>query len=77
MDKQYVLVGRTTKDALSYKGKIIVHDNAEELAYLFPNERVAPLPSYVDDSLTMSLKDHPDMDSVQFPLKLHMNQFRK
>ena len=72
-----VLVGRTTKDALSYKGKILVHDSAEELQFLFPNERVAPLPSYVDDSLTMALKDHPDMQTVQFPLNKHWDQFRK
>jgi hypothetical protein len=74
---KYVLVGRTTKDALSYQGKILVHDSLEELQYLFPNERVAPLPSYVDDSLTMALKDHPDMQMVQFPLNQHMDQFRK
>ena len=74
---KYVLVGRTTKDALSYKGKILVHDNAEELQFLFPNERVAPLPSYYDDSLTMALKDHPDMQTVKFPLNQHWDQFRK
>lgn len=74
---KYVLVGRTTKDALSYGGKIIVHDNKAELEFLFPNERVAPLPSYVDDSLTMALKDHPGMQEVQFPLDQHMDQFRK
>lgn len=73
---KYVLVGRTTKDALSYRGKIIVHDNKAELEFLFPNERVAPLPKYVDSSLTIALKDHPDMDSIQWPLAQHMNQFR-
>lgn len=74
---KYVLVGRTTKDALTYRGKILVHDNKSELEFLFPNERVAALPSYVDDSLTMALKDHPDMDSIQWPLAQNMNQFRK
>lgn len=74
---KYVLIGRTTKDALSYQGKILVHDNKKELEYLFPNERVAPLPRYVDDSLTMALKDHPDMLMVKFPLNKHMDQFRK
>jgi hypothetical protein len=74
---KYVLVGRTTKEPLSYRGKVLVHDNKAELEFLFPNERVAPLPSYFDDSLTMALKDHPDMDTVQFPLNQHMNQFRK
>jgi hypothetical protein len=74
---KYVLIGRTTKDALTYRGMILVHDNKSELEYLFPNERVAPLPSYVDDSLTMALTDHPDMQMVEFPLRQHMDQFRK
>jgi hypothetical protein len=74
---KYCLIGRKTLQPLSYKGKVIVHGDKRELEYLFPNERVAPLPSYYDESLTMALKDHPDMDAVQFPLEQHMNQFRK
>jgi hypothetical protein len=73
---KYVIIGRTTKDALTYRGKIIVHDNKAEMEFLFPYERVAPLPSHVDESLTMALKDHPDMSGVQWPLNQHMNQFR-
>lgn len=74
---KYCLIGRKTLGPLSYRGLVIVHDDKRELEFLFPNERVAPLPSYYDESLTMALKDHPDMDAVQFPLEQHMNQFRK
>lgn len=74
---KYVLIGRTTKEPLTYRGLVLVHDNKAELEYLFPNERVAPMPGWIEDSLTMALKDHPDMEAVQFPLALHMNQFRQ
>lgn len=74
---KYVLVGARTREPLSYRGLVLVHDDKSELEYLFPNERVAPLPSYYDESLTMALKDHPDMSAVQFPLRQHMDQFRK
>ncbi len=74
---KYCLIGRTTKDPLSYKGKVLVHDDKSELEFLFPNERVAPLPKIFSEDLTMALKDHPDMGAVQFPLRDHMNQFRK
>jgi hypothetical protein len=72
----YILVGRTTGEPLSYNGKVLVHPDKSELEFLFPNERVAPKPKWIDDGLTMALKDHPGMDTVQFPLRLHMNQFR-
>lgn len=75
--KQYCLIGRTTAQPLSYRGRVIVHGDKRELEFLFPNERVAPLPSYYDESLTMALKDHPDMDAVVFPLEENMKQFRK
>ncbi len=74
---KYVLVGKTTREPLSYMGRVIVHDNKAELEYLFPYTRVEPLPNYFGDDLTIELKDHPDMDAVQFPIAQHMNQFRK
>lgn len=73
---KYILVGRTSGEPLTYKGRVLVHPDKSELEYLFPNERVAPKPKWIDDGLTMALKDHPDMENVQFPIRLHMNQFR-
>lgn len=75
---KYCLIGRSTKEPLSYQGRVIVHNNKAELEFLFPAERVAPLPKHFDDSLTMALTEHPDIKGcVQFPLEQNMKQFRK
>lgn len=74
---KYAIVGRNSGELLSWRGRVLVHDDKSEVEFLLPNERVVPLPSWIDESLTMALKDHPDMEAVQFPLRLHMNQFRK
>jgi hypothetical protein len=63
-------------DILTYQGKALVHSNKAEMEYLFPANRVVPLPSYWGEELTFPLKDHPDMDTVQFPLAQHMDQFQ-
>lgn len=74
---KYVLIGRRSKEPLTYRGYVLVHPDKAELEYLFPNERVGVLPGYYDESLTMALKDHPDMEAVTFPLDKNMSQFRK
>lgn len=75
--KLYCLVGRVTGDLLSWKGRVLVHEDKAELEYLFPANRVVELPSIYAEDLTMPLKFHPDMEAVQFPLAEHMDQFRK
>jgi hypothetical protein len=75
--KKFCLLGRTTKEPLSYKGRVIVHESREEFQYLFPNNRVVELPAYFGEDLTIPLKFHPDMGNVKFPLEKNMNQFRK
>lgn len=73
----YCLVGQASGEVLTYRGFAIVHQNKRELEYLFPNNRVVPLPSYYGEDLTMQLSKHPDMDTVTFPLDQNMGQFRK
>ncbi len=74
--KKWCLVGASSGEILTYKMRAIVHDDKREMEYLFPANRVVPLPSYWGEELTFPLKDHPDMDVVQFPLDQHMNQFQ-
>jgi hypothetical protein len=74
--RKYCLVGAVSGDILTYQGKALVHSNKAEMEYLFPANRVVPLPSYWGEELTFPLKDHPDMDTVQFPLAQHMDQFQ-
>lgn len=74
--KKYCLVGAVSGEVITYQGKALVHGNLQELEFLFPANRVVPLPSYWGEELTFPLKDHPDMDTVQFPLAQHMDQFK-
>lgn len=76
MVTKWCLVGQTSGEILTYRGYAIVHENKAELEYLFPNNRVVPLPNYYGQSLTVQLKDHPDMDAVAFPLDQNMGQFK-
>lgn len=76
MNNKWCLVGVVSGEILTYQGRAIVHENKQELEYLFPANRVVPLPSYWGEELTFPLKDHPDMDTVQFPLAKHMGQFQ-
>lgn len=74
---QYCLVGRNSGDVLTYQGHVLVHSDQGELEYLFPNERVIPLPSLYSADLTMDIRNHPDMSAVKFPLAQNMSQFRR
>lgn len=74
--RKYCLVGAVSNEIITYRGYALVHSNKQELEYLFPANRVVPLPSYWGEELTFPLKDHPDMDTVQFPLAQNMDQFK-
>lgn len=76
MTTKWCLVGQASGEVLTYKGFAIVHEDKSELEYLFPDNRVVQLPSYYGQSLTLPLKDHPDMDAVVFPLAQNMDQFK-
>lgn len=76
MTTKFCLVGATSGELLTYKGWLLVHENKRELEYLFPGLKIVPKPKYYGDDMTMELKDHPDMDTVQFPLEQNMDQFR-
>lgn len=75
--RHWCLVGQVSGEVLTYKGRVLVHQNKEELEYLFPNNRVVPLPGYYGEDLTMQIKNHPDMDTIVFPLAQNMSQFRR
>jgi hypothetical protein len=75
--KYYALVGEVSGELLTYGGLVMVHPDKRELEYLFPALRVVEIPRfYLNDGLTMPLKDHPDMDAVVFPLAQNMDQFK-
>lgn len=68
----YGIVGRSTRALLTYQGRAILHDSREEMEFLFPAEKIIPVPGWNEDYIL--LKDHPDMAPVRWPLQ--KNDFR-
>lgn len=69
----YALFGERTKDLLTLRGRVLVHDNHAEMEWLMPHARIvrvsmkeihdrSPLP-------VMWLKDHPAYAGLSWPLK--------
>lgn len=67
--RRFAMEGPTSKSLLTYGGLVLVHDSAEELEFLFAGMKVVELGSMVSERDTMSIKQHPEMASVQWPLK--------
>lgn len=63
------MVGLASGEILTYQGAVIYHDNPAELEYLVPNVRVIPWPPLAAAGrLRMSIKRHPDLSHVCWPL---------
>jgi hypothetical protein len=47
---------------------VLVHDNADELAFLVAGAAVRPVPPSVPDDQTLPITAHPELAGVRFPL---------
>jgi hypothetical protein len=56
-----------TGDVFTRRGAILVHDNREELEFLFPGRRAKEVTG--TRLPTARWRDHPDMASVRWPLR--------
>lgn len=63
----YALWGSNSSTWITYKGKVLVHDSREELEFLFPGQRVVP--ADVPPAERLSIKQHPQMHAVKWPLE--------
>ena len=69
---RYAMMGVHTGQLVSYAGRVLVHNNRAELEFLFPNRDKTRIIRVTDGDLgqpTMSIRDHPDMISVRWPLR--------
>lgn len=69
---RYGLVGHGSGQLLTYRGRVLIHDSRAELEYLFPNRDKTRVVRLTDGDLgqpTMSIRDHPSMASVRWPLR--------
>lgn len=64
----------TTRDFLTYGGRILVHDNQGEMEFLFPGAPLRQLPLSIPPDQTLPIALHPDLASVTWPLT--RSQFR-
>ena len=71
----FAFMGPITRELLSYGGKVMVHDNREEMAFLIPDIRIIELPGSTPEEVseklgrpTMLLKDHPENANLVWPL---------
>jgi nucleoside phosphorylase len=71
----FAMIGSVTGEILSYRGRMVLHDNRAELEWLFPGVRVAELPGNTVEQVAhrygrpaMLLRHHPDMAPVRWPL---------
>lgn len=62
------LWGRTSRDFLTYGGRVLVHDSRAELEWLFPGAPVREVPSSIPADQCLPVEHHPDLASTAFPL---------
>lgn len=53
-------------EPFTLSGLILVHEDRDEMEYLFPGTRVVPYT--IHEGQAMSIRDHPSLASTQFPL---------
>ncbi len=70
MKHRYALRGVSTKELISFQGRVLVHDNVRELEWVFrgPVEVIQISARFASERPVMRLKDHPDMASCTWPL---------
>lgn len=72
---RYALQGATSRDLLTFGGKVLVHDNAAELEFLMAGDvRVIECPRDLPPEQTLPIRYHPQLAAVTWPLT--KEQFR-
>lgn len=69
MTALYAYVGLASNELLTYQGAVLVHNDEAEMRFLVPNARVIRLPSADLGRPLMSLRKHPDLAAVEWPLE--------
>jgi hypothetical protein len=65
--RAFAIWGANSQSWISYNGKVLVHGNRAELEYIFPGQTVRPIELREEEA--MSIKKHPQMSNVQWPLR--------
>lgn len=73
MPELYGMRGSISGEWLSYGGRVLVHHDPAEMAFLFHNVRVERFRR--DDLPTLAIRFHPELAHLSWPLQ--RDQFRK
>lgn len=66
---RYALQGTTSRDLLTWNGKVLVHHNKVEMEFLFKGDvRVIDCPRDIPPEQTLEIRFHPQLASVTWPL---------
>lgn len=65
---RYALQGATSRDLLTWGGKVLVHDNRAEMEFLIAGARVITCPRNIPPEQTLELRFHPQFAHHRFPL---------
>lgn len=66
---RFALRGAISKQLLSWRGLIITHDNSYEMQWLITGDfALVILPEDIGPEYTIWIKDHPDFQSVEWPM---------
>jgi hypothetical protein len=72
---RYALQGALSRDLLTWNGRVLVHDNAAEMEFLFAGDvRVIDCPRDIPPEQTLQIRYHPQLAAVTWPLT--KEQFR-
>lgn len=66
---RYGLQGVTSGELITYGGRVLVHDNPAELAFLIAGARVVTIPRGVSVEQTLPIAAHPELAGLRWPLR--------
>ncbi len=71
----FAVEGTATRELLSYRGSLLVHEDRAELEYLIPGFRVVAVSGGTPEEIAarygrpvMQWREHPDMAAVRWPI---------
>lgn len=65
---RYGLWGPSSREFLTFNGRVLVHKNQREMEFLFPGAPVREVPKSITPDMCLPIEHHPDLINVHFPL---------
>lgn len=72
---RWAIEGPVSRDLLTYRGKVIIHNSRPELEWLIDGARIVPCPRDIPPEQCIELRFHPNFDDCSWPLR--REEFRR